>query len=119
MGRDYCALSVAFAAGQFSLKHITCIDAEKGKAEVVKDICSLKGRSYGEGAKKNYETSLSVILKWEKGVLCQFSYSADGKKYTTIPDKFQAREGKWIGAKYGVFSIAPAGKTKGWVDIKQ
>lgn len=118
MGRDYSALSVAFAGGQFTLKHITCIDAEKGKPEVIKDICPLKGRSYGEGGKKNNETHLSVILKWEKGVLCQFSYSADGKKYTTLSDKFQAREGKWIGAKYGVFSIAPSDKVKGWVDLK-
>jgi len=117
MGRDYCSLSVGFNNEQFSLKQVVCKDAEKGKAEVVKDICQLKTRSYGEGGKKNYETKISIIVKCEKGALCRFAYSTDGKKYTPIADSFQAREGKWIGAKYGIFSIAPNGKTKGWIDI--
>ncbi len=119
MGRDYCSLSVDFDGKEFTLRQAVCKDAEKGKAEVVKDICQLKSRPYGEGGKKNYETSLSIIVKCEKGALCRFSYSTDGKKYTPIADTFQAREGKWIGAKYGIFSIAPNGKTKGWIDMKE
>lgn len=118
MGRDYCRLSVAFDGKAFSLKQITCVDAEKGKAETSKDICQLKCRTYGEGAKQNYETSISIRIKCEKGALFRFAYSTDGgKHFTDISDSFQAREGKWIGAKYGVFSIAPHKTVKGWVDL--
>lgn len=119
MGRDYYRLSVDFQDEQFSLKQIICKDADKGKAEVSKDICPLKGRSYGDGAKKNYETKLSVCIKCEKGAVFKVAYSTDNKTYIPLPDTFQAREGKWIGAKYGVFSIAPAASTKGWIDLKK
>lgn len=119
MGRDYCRLSVAFDGLSFSLKQITCVDAEKGKSEVSKYICQLKSRSYGVGAKLNYETSIVFKMKCEKNAICSFAYSTDGgKHFTDIPDSFPAREGKWIGAKYGVFSIAPDKAVKGWVDLK-
>lgn len=118
MGRDYCSLAVSFENEVFTLKQIICKDADKGKSETSTDICRLTARTYGEGAKKNYETKLSVIIKCEKGALCRFSYSTDNKKYTPLSTPFQAREGKWIGAKYGVYSIAPHGATKGWIDLK-
>jgi hypothetical protein len=38
---------------------------------------------------------------------CIFSYSLDGKKYTVIDDNFAAWEGKWIGAKVGIFCQRP------------
>ena len=31
-------------------------------------------------------------------------------------EPFTARQGKWIGAKVGLFSTAPFGKDRGWVD---
>jgi len=34
-------------------------------------------------------------------VMCNFSYSLDGKKYESLGVPFQAREGQWIGAKVG------------------
>lgn len=119
MGRDYCRLSVAFDGKEFSLNQITCIDAEKHKPESSKQICKLKTRTYGSGAKQNFETSLSIIVTCAKGALCSFAYSTDGgRHFTSLPDSFQAREGKWIGAKYGVFSIAPEKTIKGWIDLQ-
>jgi hypothetical protein len=41
-------------------------------------------------------------------VLCSFSYSIDGKEYTTLGKEFVAREGQWVGAKVGVFAVAGA-----------
>jgi len=119
MGRDYYRISVAFDGNNFSLNQIICKDADKGKSEESKQICQLKSRSYGDSAKKNYETSISIIVRCAKGAVCSFAYSTDGgRHYTDIPDTFQAREGKWIGAKYGVFSIAPDKTVKGWIDLK-
>ena len=50
------------------------------------------------------------------GGICYFSYSLDGRKYTSAGVPFTARQGKWIGAKVGLFSTAPYGKERGWVD---
>ncbi len=117
MGRDYCRLSVELNNGTFTLKQITCKDADKQGIETIKNICTLKTRSYGAGAKTNYETHISFRIECLKGALCRMSYSIDGKHFMSLPDLFQAREGKWIGAKYGVFSIAPNKGSKGWIDL--
>ena len=52
-----------------------------------------------------------------KGAYCRFSYSLDGKKFTEAGTLFKARQGKWIGAKVGMFSVTPHGKERGWVDV--
>ena len=52
-------------------------------------------------------------------VMCNFSYSLDGKKYESLGVPFQAREGQWIGAKVGMFCTRPAINTNvgGWADV--
>ncbi|HEV8512701.1 MAG TPA: glycoside hydrolase, partial [Cyclobacteriaceae bacterium] len=39
-----------------------------------------------------------------KNAKCVFSYSLDGKKYEGIKSEFQARPGRWVGAKMGLFA---------------
>ena len=52
------------------------------------------------------------------GGICKFAYSTDGKKYIPLDITFKAREGKWIGAKVGFYSITPATcSDRGWIDI--
>lgn len=119
MGRDYCGLSAELRDGHFVLKRILCKDADKGEAETSETIGKLSTRTYGAGAKQNYETTLHVIIRCDKGALCTMSYSTDGKRYNQAGQPFQAREGKWIGAKYGVFSIAPDKTSRGWVDMEE
>lgn len=43
----------------------------------------------------------------EPGV-CRFSFSTDGETFTSIGEGFQARPGKWKGAKFGLFCVAAA-----------
>ena len=51
------------------------------------------------------------------GARCTFSYSLDGRKWKSA-GSFLAREGRWIGAKYGFFCNRPAPKNDaGCVDI--
>ena len=45
------------------------------------------------------------------------SYSLDGKEYADLSGSFAARQGKWIGAKVGLFSAQPAGLSRGWTDV--
>ena len=42
-------------------------------------------------------------------------YIREGRKYTSAGVPFTARQGKWIGAKVGLFSTAPYGKERGWL----
>ena len=118
MGRDYCRLSVELQGEAFVLKRIICKDADRDGAEESAIIGNIKAHSYNAGAKTNYECHLSVRLQCNKGGLCHFCYSIDGCQFTPVAIPFQAREGKWIGAKYGVFSITHDAKSKGWVDLK-
>ena len=37
------------------------------------------------------------------GGLCHFSFAGEQESFTPIGEKFQATEGKWIGAKVGIF----------------
>jgi len=51
-------------------------------------------------------------LTVKPGAKLTFAYSKDGKKFETVGDEFQMREGKWIGAKFGFVCEEPA-TTKG------
>src|SRR5690606_38549344 len=43
----------------------------------------------------------------------RFSYSMDGKKFISLGQSFTAREGKWIGAKMGLFCSRPVSNNDG------
>ncbi|HKG90946.1 MAG TPA: glycoside hydrolase 43 family protein [Gemmatimonadaceae bacterium] len=46
-----------------------------------------------------------------EGAVCRFAYSLTGKQadFTPIGGAFQAREGRWVGAKLGLFALVPMG----------
>ncbi len=119
MGHDYARLSVVKTAGDdFSLELVTCKDAEQGGAETVSDIAVIPAtRVYEAGLHPNYELNIWLRVKVADGGRCTFSYSLDGRKYKIVNGDFQARQGKWIGAKVGVSSITPAGTDRGWIDV--
>ena len=76
----------------------------------------LPAEKYEAGLFPNYERDIYLQVKIEKGGICHFYYSLDGKKYKAIGIPFTARQGKWIGAKVGLFSTTPYGKEREWVD---
>jgi len=118
MGRDYCRLSVTLRQGRFVLSRMDCKDADKGMAEKTAEITSWAAKPEGAGAKTRYSTPLSVVIQCREGGVCTLSYSSDRTHFTTLPQTFQAREGKWIGAKYGIYSITNSEKARGWIDLK-
>ena len=64
-------------------------------------------------------TESSVLLRVGvgKGAECVFSYSVDGTEYQTIGKPFTAREGRWIGAKIGLFCLSQDSEKKpGYAD---
>ncbi len=121
MGMDYAGLIVEKRESGLVLSQVSCKNADRGAAE----------ESKGEVALDNATVYLRVafkdtgkkIQKSEGGhdqiILCRFSYSLDGKKYLPLGEEFQVREGKWIGAKTGVFCTRPSKKVNdgGWSDV--
>jgi beta-xylosidase len=91
LGMSYADIAVTKKAGGIYLSYTKCIDAEHGKAEVETELTKISG------------AELYFKLRVTKGAICSFSYSADGKTFTDIPETFKATPGKWIGATMGFF----------------
>ncbi|MET4105341.1 glycoside hydrolase 43 family protein [Hymenobacter sp. UYP22] len=99
MGLDYAYLAVSNQGGQLVLNQVVCKDADKLTPETT-------------GPTQQIPAGQPVYLRVsvQKGAKCQFSYSLDGQQFTPAGTDFQARGGKWIGAKVGLFCTR-AGKT--------
>jgi hypothetical protein len=69
------------------------------------------------GVADNEWQTVYLQVKVRKGAVCTFAYSLDGKKYTTVGESFTARQGKWIGAKVGLFCVTPNEGNRGWADV--
>ena len=121
MGMDYAALAIENTENGLVLSQVSCRKADKGNAEEVNASTTLTDSTVYLRVK--FSTNGQKIAKSEGGhdlvVKCHFSYSLDGKKFKPLGNEFQAREGKWIGAKVGMFCTRPAIKTNdgGWADI--
>ncbi len=118
MGWDYCRISVEKQGEGFELKQIICQDAEQGGQESVVETTTLPvSNKYEAGLFPNYERDIYLRVVVDEHAVCRFFYSLDGTNFTAFATPFTAREGKWIGAKVGLFSVAPYGKERGWVDV--
>lgn len=118
MGWDYSWIGVEKQGEKFLLKQALCKDAEQGNLEQVSTLAVLEpSRKFEAGLFPNYEREIFIRVHVDKGAYCRFSYSLDGKKFTETGTLFKARQGKWIGAKVGIFSVTPHGKERGWVDV--
>ena len=117
MGRDYSALVVRRLDSGFQLVQMTCLGADKGKAQTEQVIATLKPThkdaiDYKPGIHEDIFLRLSV-----DNSNVTFSWSLDGKKFTSCADTFKMREGVWIGAKFGFVAaeIDPQAD-RGWVE---
>lgn len=121
MGRDYGALALTKCGSGFMLQLISCTDADASGVEKVQDITTVAPtRTYMAGARPNYECDILLRVHVASGGVCSFSYSTDnGASWHDTYSAFNAREGRWIGAKVGVFSVNPVGTSRGWVDIDE
>jgi beta-xylosidase len=91
MGMSYADLALKKMKGKLYLVYGVCANAEKGSKEIEKVITEVK------------EGNIYLRVKVMKGAKCQFSYSFDGTEFKNIDETFMAREGRWIGAKVGLF----------------
>lgn len=118
MGWDYSWIGVEKQGEKFLLKQAICKDAEQGNLEQVSTLAVLEpSKKFEAGLFPNFEREIYIRVRVGKEAYCRFSYSLDGKKFTEAGTLFKARQGKWIGAKVGMFSATPHGKERGWVDV--
>ncbi len=106
MGLDYACIRIYCNDDGDKLQYIKCIGADKNKNEIIEDQVSIDSKYI----------FLSVTVEPE--AICQFKYSIDGKKFINIGSKFKAREGKWIGAKVGLYCFSPTGESESdYIDV--
>ncbi len=98
MGRDYSYLAVEKTSTGVRVVRVICLDAPKGAAETEVTV-----------EVKSQLVYLRVSVVGE--AICNFSYSTDGRRFQSVGDIFVAQPGMWIGAKLGLFALAPDGAT--------
>ena len=61
------------------------------------------------------EETIYLRVTVDENVVCNFSFSKDGKNFIPFGKPFKASRGKWIGAKTGIFNINPSDRiTEGY-----
>jgi len=90
-GLDYSFLSIRYQKGRYTVSQTICSDADRDSREMETAAAGLQGNT------------VYLRVKVSGGALCDFSFSEDGEKFTPVGNRFKAREGKWVGAKVGLF----------------
>lgn len=95
MGMDYATLSLSVDENGYFIKQTETINAIDGAKEKSNEEVYLKTNS-----------AYFRVDVFSPDAMCQFLYSENGKTYKKIGKPFKAKEGKWIGAKVGLFSVS-------------
>jgi beta-xylosidase/lysophospholipase L1-like esterase len=118
MGLDYAAITIENTDKGLTLNYVSCKNAPEGSTEINQLLVpTTENTIYFRVEVKqtkvlNSENILQPIAN------CTFSYSFNGKTFTTVGSSFEALEGKWIGAKVGVFCQRPKSlNDSGYADI--
>ncbi len=93
MGLDYAKISVSLEKGKLMVHSATCKQADKGNKEEVTE------------SKPVDSSTIYLRVQVKEGAECIFSFSTDGTAFTPLSGVFKAREGRWIGAKVGLFAL--------------
>lgn len=106
MGLDYAYLSVRKRPEGLFVSQFVCKDADKRGEERESAGAALKGGT------------VYLRVKVAGDAVCNFSFSEDGKNFRPVGEPFTARQGRWIGAKVGVFA-SRVGRTReyGYADF--
>jgi beta-xylosidase len=93
MGLDYAYVSVKQKSEKLFVSQTIVKDAESGAKGKESAGVALKGNTF------------YLRVKVSSDATCAFSYSEDGKNFSSVGETFVARKGKWIGAKVGLFAV--------------
>jgi len=106
MGMDYSYLAIVRTEKGFRLERTLCKDAPKGNEETEESGVDLT------------DGQLYLRITVGPDAVCSFSYGKDGTSFIEIGEPFKAREGRWIGAKVGLFAVSFAqAEKRGYADF--
>ena len=106
MGLSYASLMVEQQEGQLYYTLMRNMDAEKSGENVRDPLVSLESGEF------------HLRVQVTKNAKCAFIISLDGENFTRTGEAFVAKEGKWIGAKVGLFAIgSKRTNDTGWADL--
>lgn len=94
LGLDYATLFIKKTPNGLSLAQGICKDAAENGLERESETVEVTGSTF------------FLRVKISKGAKAEFSYSTEGTTFHPIGETFQAKEGRWIGAKIGIFAVA-------------
>jgi beta-xylosidase len=93
MGEDYQFISLKKQNGKQVVKVVQCKNARTDGKEQVLFSEEFEG------------TEIFFKIMVEKGAVCSFKFSDNGKDFKDAGTEFKARPGRWIGAKIGFFAL--------------
>jgi len=108
LGMDYAYVGVRRSASGISIVQGRATDAPKNTVETVTRV---------ELVRASDAVYLRVIMT--DSARFRFAYSASGRAddYHDIGEALQAREGRWVGAKVGLFAEHASGPKSGFADF--
>jgi len=92
LGSDYCDINVTSSEYGLFLNNIVYLDSNK-KEELIESIKLLSSEIY-----------FKVSVK--KDAVCNFYYSTNGENFIKVGNEFNAKPGRWVGAKICFYSIS-------------
>lgn len=128
MGQDYTGIKLVSTKEGCVLRYVTCPKAFKGGVENVVTEVPVKLSPMEKPYTQKYavddipqprEATPYIYVRAKvhstgigNGIksYAQFSYSMDGKKFKDVGSPFEVKEGQWIGAKIGFYSMRPGVK---------
>ncbi len=105
-GIDYSYICIEKNDKGFNIYQANNINAEKNNSEIIVE------------KRKINNNKIFMRVEINENAICDFSYSFDGNNFIKIGKSFQAKQGKWVGAKVGIFSLADFNaKNTGYTDF--
>lgn len=113
-GLDYSYIGIEKDSSGYKIYQAICLNADKNNIEKILEAVKIDLPNVYLRVDIYPQNENDIIPK----VICNFSFSEDGKIFKKIGQEFTAKEGKWIGAKIGLFSLAKTNVDKfGFTDF--
>ena len=118
MGQDYAAITLESTDKGLILNQISAKNVSNGTPETINASVPAKQSTIYFRVDVKQTKSLNNENILQPKANCTFSYSLDGEKFIPFGNAFAAWEGKWIGAKVGIFCQRPKPlNDSGYADI--
>lgn len=118
MGQDYAAITLESTEKGLILNQISAKNVSNGTPETINASVPVNQSTIYLRVEIKQTKSLNNENIQQPKANCTFSYSLDGDKFIPFGSAFAAWEGKWIGAKVGLFCQRPKSlNDSGYADV--